>query len=273
MIKDAVVSLPTDKSRGPLIEFAVSVATAFNAHLTGAAFSFDPPVGALSFPVVPTVIDAWIAEIRAAADRAKADFDRKVGQTGLSSDSLVISGSEFDAADAFARLARSCDLSIIAQPRPDEDFVDRFVVDSALFRSGRPVLLMPYIHAGPFKADRILVCWDGSQNAARAVGDAAPFLKRARNVEVITIRHGETRTEIAGADIAQHLARHGLKVELKTIVTDTDVANTVLSHVADNGIDLIVMGGYGHSQFRELILGGATQGILDAMTVPTLMAH
>jgi nucleotide-binding universal stress UspA family protein len=125
------------------------------------------------------------------------------------------------------------------------------------------------------KLDRVLVCWDGSRSAARAIGDAMPFLARSKSIEVVTIaRNEEPRDELAGADIAHHLARHKLKVDLKRIVTkDQDVASTILSHAADSGADLIVMGGYGHSRLREFVLGGATRGILGSMTVPILMSH
>jgi nucleotide-binding universal stress UspA family protein len=98
---------------------------------------------------------------------------------------------------------------------------------------------------------------------------------RAKSVEVLIVAGGRTKSdEMPGADVGHHLARHGLKVEVKRIVaTDVDVANTILSHVADTSADFLVMGGYGHSRLREFVLGGATRGILRAMTVPVLMSH
>ena len=103
-----------------------------------------------------------------------------------------------------------------------------------------------------------MVCWDGSANAARAIADAMPLLARAKSIDVVIVASERPKSdEIPGADIGQHLARHGFKVEVKRIVaTDTDVANTVLSHAADSSADFIVMGGYGHSRLREFILGG-----------------
>jgi nucleotide-binding universal stress UspA family protein len=144
-----------------------------------------------------------------------------------------------------------------------------------LFNSGRPVLIVPYIQTQGLKLDRALLCWDGSRHAARAFADALPLLERSKNIDVITIATKENnKGEISGADIAHHLARHRLKVELKRVVApDTDVANTILSYAADASTDLIVMGGYGHTRFREFVLGGATRGILHSMTVPTLMSH
>jgi nucleotide-binding universal stress UspA family protein len=118
-----------------------------------------------------------------------------------------------------------------------------------------------------------MVCWDGSPSAARAVGDAMPFLKRARAVEVVIVGDRVKSGEIPGDDIARQLARHGLKVEVKEIV-DPDLAeNVILSHAADSSADFVVMGAYGHSRFREFVLGGVTRTMLARMTVPTLMSH
>ena len=136
-------------------------------------------------------------------------------------------------------------------------------------------MVLPYIHKSALKLDRLLICWDGSRPATRAIADAMPFLRRSQAIDVVIVASGREKTdEIPGVDIGEHLARHGLKVEVKRIVaTDIDVPNTILSHVADSGADFIVMGGFGHSRLREFVLGGATRGILAAMTVPTLMSH
>jgi nucleotide-binding universal stress UspA family protein len=149
------------------------------------------------------------------------------------------------------------------------------ISDSTLFESGRPVIIVPYIQKAPIKLDRIMVCWDGSRSAARAIADAMPFLERAKNVEVVIVtnQRGE-RDEIEGADIGQHLARHGLKVEVTRITHgDLDVADALLSHSMDASADFMVMGGYGHSRLREFVLGGVTRSILCTMTLPTLMSH
>jgi nucleotide-binding universal stress UspA family protein len=137
------------------------------------------------------------------------------------------------------------------------------------------MLVVPYIQRNGLRLDRMLLCWDGSRSAARAAADALPFLRRGTLVEVVTVASEPAKSdEMPGADIAQHLARHGLTVELKRIVTaETDVANTILSHAADSSADFLVMGGYGHSRLRELVLGGVTRSMLEAMTVPVLMSH
>jgi nucleotide-binding universal stress UspA family protein len=136
-------------------------------------------------------------------------------------------------------------------------------------------LIVPYIQKSPAKFDRIVCCWDGSAPAARAIADAMPFLHKAKKIDLLMVTTAKTRNlTIVGTNMAQHLARHGLNVEIQQIKgADTDVAGVVLSYAADNETDFLVMGGYGHSRWRELVLGGATRGILSSMTTPTLMSH
>jgi nucleotide-binding universal stress UspA family protein len=120
-----------------------------------------------------------------------------------------------------------------------------------------------------------MVAWDAGRNAARAIADALPFLAKAKAIDVVIVASERPKSdEVPGADIGQHLARHGLKVDVKRIVaTDTEIADTLLSHAADTGADFMVMGGYGHSRLREFVLGGATRGVLSSMTIPVLMSH
>ena len=137
------------------------------------------------------------------------------------------------------------------------------------------MLVVPYIEREPIKLDRVLVCWDGSRSATRATADALPFLARAQAVDVVVVEGEPGKPdEIAGADIAHHLARHGLKVNvIRLVAGDVTTGNVILSYAADVGAGMIVMGGYGHSRLREFVLGGATRDILSTMTVPTLMSH
>jgi nucleotide-binding universal stress UspA family protein len=134
--------------------------------------------------------------------------------------------------------------------------------------------VVPYIQQTSIKLDRIMICWDGSRSAARAAADAMPFLERAKSVEVAMVSERGKSEETPEADIAQHLARHGLAVEVKQIAAaHVHTADILLSHAADTSADLLVLGGYGHSRLREFVLGGVTRSILETMTVPTLMSH
>jgi nucleotide-binding universal stress UspA family protein len=275
MIKGIAVNLSVGKPRDVAGNFAISVATDFEAHLSGIAFAYEPVIGGILLPVLDaSILEAFRAENRAAADQTKRAFDEATNRAGLSSDSTVIAATAEEAARRFGEIGRDYDLSILAQSEPDNDVSQTLAIEHALFSSGRPVLVVPYIQSTGLRLERVMVCWDGSRNAARAVGDAMPFLRRAGNIEVVTMESRERRNELAGARIAENLARHGLRVELKPIIApDADVSDMILSHAADSSTDLIVMGGYGHSRVREFVLGGATRGILNAMTVPTLMSH
>jgi nucleotide-binding universal stress UspA family protein len=254
----------------------VAVAAAFNAHVAAIAFAHDPIVPATLMGGVPAdFIESQRAEAEAAASAAIARFEEAARRAGISAESRLLAASIAEASDQFGRIARRFDLAVVGQAEPEKACPEELLAESALFEGGRPVLLVPYIQEAEFKLGKVLVCWDGSRAAARATGDALPFLARAEDIEVLIVAGERGKTdEIPGADVGQHLARHGLKVDVKRIVaTESNVANTILSYVADSGADLIVMGGYGHSRLREFILGGVTRGILEAMTVPTLMSH
>ncbi len=275
MIKDVLVNLSVAAPRDVAGEYAISIAQTMDMHLTGVAFAYEPVIpGSVFDGFAPSVIETYRAETRRAAEAARQQFDEAVQRAGASSDSRIIATGMAVAADMFGRMARAYDLSIVAQPKPDIELAEGEIIQETLFNSGRPVLVVPYIHHSGFKIDRVMVCWDGSRTAARAIGDAMPLLQKAGKIDVVTVESRERRNELAGASIAQHLARHNLTVELKPIVApDTDVTNTLLSYAADSSTDLIVMGGYGHSRLREFVLGGATRSMLGTMTVPTLMAH
>jgi nucleotide-binding universal stress UspA family protein len=276
MIKDLVVNLTLGADGDPAAQYAVSIAEAFEAHIAGIAFAYDPVI-------TPTVMDglsaAWVdtqrTENHAAAQAAIDRFEAAAKREGLSAEHRIIEASLGGAARLFARIARRFDLAVIGQMDPERMMPDDLLIESALFESGRPVVVVPYIQKEALKLDRIMVCWDNSRNAARAIADALPFLKRGKIIEIVMVASGGGKTdELPGVDLGEHLARHDLNVEVKRLVaSDVDVANVILSHAADCGADFIVMGGYGHSRLREFVLGGVTRGILQSMTAPVLMAH
>ena len=276
MVKDIVVNLSLGENGGPAGDYAISVADALGAHIAGVAFVFDPivPVTGTGY-VPPEVIDTQLADNQAAAKAAIDRFTTMATRVGVSMETVSLSASAAGAGDHFARIARRFDLAIVGQAEPDRGGVEDLIAESVLFGSGGPMIIVPYIQKDPLKLNRVMACWDGSRQAARAIGDAMPFLQKAGKVEVVIVANEPGKQdEIEGADMGEHLARHGLNVEVIRISGgDIDVADALLSHVADNGIDFIVMGGYGHSRLRQFVLGGVTRSILKSMTAPTLMAH
>jgi nucleotide-binding universal stress UspA family protein len=217
-----------------------------------------------------------VEESRKAAEAAIKRFDEAAKRSQLSAEHRLVRTIGLDAPTLFAALARRFDLSIFLQSRP-EALANDDMIENSLFDSGRPVIVVPYINRDGLKLDRVVCCWDGGRAAARAINDALPLLAKADKVDLLIIENDKTKnetTEIRGVEMASHLARHNVKVEVEIIpAPDIDVADAILSHVADESGSLIVMGGYGHSKVREIILGGVTRAMLKSMTVPVFMSH
>jgi nucleotide-binding universal stress UspA family protein len=276
MIKDIVVNLSVTRGGGPAGEYAVSIAGALDAHVAGVAFVYDPIVPVSATGYIPAeVIERQQADNESDAKAAIDKFNQATKRAGLSAEPLTISASLAGAGEQFGRIARRFDLAIVGQAEPQTSSIDDIIAETTLFESGRPMIVVPYIQKAPLKLDKVMICWDGSRQAARAIGDAMPLLTKAGKVEIVIIAEEPGKQdEIEGIDMSQHLARHGLKVDLERIPKgDVDVADALLSHAADSGADFLVMGGYGHSRLREFVLGGVTRSIFRSMTVPTLMAH
>jgi nucleotide-binding universal stress UspA family protein len=275
MIKDIVVNLGLG-ALDPAGDYAVSLGELFEAHILGIAVSYEPVIpGTVMGGIPPEVIESQRSESDKKASIAVARFERSAKLAGISAETHTISTSIAGAADEIGRIGRRFDVMVVGQPERQKSLPDEVVDEGVLFESGRPVIFVPFIHKGGAKLDRIMVCWDGSRAASRAIADAMPLLKKAKQVEIVIISDKPGRiNEVPGADLGQHLARHGLNVEVKRITSpDIDVPSTILSYAADSSADMIVMGGYGHSRLREFILGGATRGLLESMTVPVLMSH
>jgi nucleotide-binding universal stress UspA family protein len=276
VIKDIIVNLSIGERAGTAGDYAVSVAAAFDAHLAGIAFLYDPIVPVSGAGYIPAeVIETQERDSATAAKAAVDRFTAASMRAGITAEPLTLRASFGGVGDQFGRIARHFDLSIVGQAEPQASPVEEIIAEAALFESGRPVIVVPYIQKAPLKLDRVMVCWDGSRAAARAIADAMPLLERTERVEVVIVANEPGKQdEIEGADMGAHLARHGLTVEVqRTVLGDIDVADVILSHAADAGSDFIVMGGYGHSRLREFVLGGVTRSIFRSMTVPVLMSH
>jgi nucleotide-binding universal stress UspA family protein len=275
MIKDLLVHLSTADKSGVASGAALALAEMFDAHVAGVAFAYEPVVGTSVMGSVPTdFIEAQLQESLEVANAAKARFDEAVRRESVSAESYVFTTSVAGAADQFGRMARRFDISIVKQAAEETVAAEELIAEAALFQSGRPVIVVPYIHSGALTLERVMVCWDGGRASARAIGDAMPLLAKAKAVEVVMVMGEEGKQDtVPGADMGQHLARRGINVEVKRIVAEGKVQETLLSHAADIGADFVVMGGYGHSRLREFILGGVTRGMLASMTVPCLMSH
>ena len=256
------------------IALAVRIASEQRAHLVGAAmtgisrFLFH---GA-NLDLARTLIEPQRAQLVAQCREALARFEAAAGEVdGLSFEQRLV---EDDAASGLALQARYADLAVLGQTDPGDpasratpDLPAYVMLDSAC-----PVLVAPYAGASPGIGNHALVGWDDSVQASRAVRGALPLLRCARKVSLVLFNPPPGPGQ-PGADIALYLARHGVNVEVMRQQTGQDVGNALLSLAAERGADLLVMGGYGHARFREVLLGGVTQTILASMTIPVLMSH
>jgi len=259
---------------------AAGLAERFAAHLVGLY-----PLPVANAPRYlgyydPSLLDPLFRELREQAqqgcDKEREAFEHAASLRGLSAEWRVVDAwAESDP----ALHARYADLTILGQLNPDGGDTElmRPRPEHATLASGRPILVVPYAGRYETVGRRVLIGWSATREAARAVNDAMPLLAGAEIVTVLTIdaREGpDAHGELPGADISLHLARHGVKAEIeRTVSAGIPAGDVLLSRAADLGADLLVIGAYGHSRVRELLLGGVTRSILQSMTLPVLMSH
>ncbi|SHH01403.1 universal stress protein [Massilia sp. CF038] len=257
------------------VQVAATLARAHGAHLIGAAMTgishyvYANDNVDFSQMVVAMHVEAMQAKNRAAL----AQFDAVARAVGVDSfESRLLND---DPESALVLQARYADLVVVSQTdvKDASARVTPGLPAYTMLASGRPVLVVPY--AGTFAqvGSKVLLAWDGGMEATRALTAALPLLVRAAEVCVAVFNADETHGAQPGADIALYLARHGITVTVTAQRTGIDVGEALLSLAADQQSDLIVMGGYGHTRLRELLLGGVTETVLGAMTAPVLMAH
>ncbi len=231
-----------------------------------------------AMPFVPAnpeeIVDRIRAEATEAAAPLEAAFRDCLRRNGIEGEWRLLEGSPHA---TVALHARYVDLTVVGQPDRDDHQVADAVTVTTVMTSGRPVLAIPFAGEFPTIGERVLVAWNASREAARAVNDALPLLIGAKHVTILAINpqrgvagHGD----VPAADIALHLARHGLKAEAAhTVARDISDGEALLSYAADIGADLIVAGAYGHSRARELVFGGVTRTLIAEMTAPVLLSH
>lgn len=268
------------------VKFALALAEKHDAHLTG-LFVASPPYITVAEPYMAAGAIAASSEIyygvkdmiERNAKAARAIFEQEAAHYQHRKEHLEWREQGGLTAEVVCMNARYHDLVVVGQHDASAP-VDGLRPDfpqAVVLGCGRPVIVFPY--AGDFTVvgKHVMVAWNASREATRALTDALPLLQGAEKVTVLTVNpevsdaaHGE----VPGADIAQYLARHGVNVEVaQASAFSRDMGEVLLSTLADHDIDLLVMGLYGHSRLRELVMGGASRTMLAAMTVPVLMSH
>lgn len=260
------------------LNLAISLAQAFDAHLTGFSVAAPPTLMAgLEGGAVEDFYTSASSYLKQCADQARATFEQLVERAGFESyEWRQYIGNPVEVTNLNARYH---DLVIVGQAKPGflEQGLSADFHEAVALGCGRPVLAVPIAGSFDNVGRNVLVAWNARQEAARAVTDALPLLQRAERVTVLVVNpenEPENQGEGPGYDIALYLARHGVAVEvLNKAAADEKVGHVLLSTAAELATDLIVMGVYGHSRWRELVLGGVSHTLLSSMTVPLLVSH
>ncbi len=272
------VNIDGDRTCAGRAAFAAGIAERFGAELVGVYARLpNPAESAGMWPVLPgsealgRLYEMHRAEVAAQIRSLQPQFEQAAGTVPTDWQEIAA-----ERPAAMVRAAQTAGLLVVGQPEDSDplNLLNRENVSDIVMRSGRPVLFHPWIGAKP-AFERILVAWDGSREAVRALNDAAPFLNGA-DVLILTVAPDEAHAATAGdAERLAGLARRmGATASCyRHIDRDIRVADVVMSRAADHGAGLVVMGGYSHSRFRELVLGGTTRDIFDQMPVPVLMSH
>jgi nucleotide-binding universal stress UspA family protein len=284
-LRDLVVLLDGSIRDEAKLAVAVELVRRHDAHLTGLCplellLPADMSFALGGYPdlwALPEFANKIEGEARTKAALIEGPFREMLRREGLKGDWLLETGPLIE---AVTRRTRAADLVVVGQADPDHPLppVARTLVEDILMTAGRPLLLVPY--AGRFKSvgTNALIGWTPTRESARAVHDALPLLNPSGKVTVVTVElpgsASDTRA-MPAADIAGHLVRHGLAVTAaRTFVSDgLSAADALLDYASDIDADLLVVGGYGHSRTREMIMGGVTRDLLQHMTLPVLMSH
>ena len=273
-IKSILVHIEASERGRLCLETALELAVQHDAHLTGLAVKapfYIPSFAAAQVP--PDIYTAMSEEQDQRIAKAKDMFEESV-RAHSRQDRCQWVQADGDIASAITDLSRFSDLVILGQEDEDKDAETyQSVPDNVILSSARPVLVIPYIGTPANMGSSVLIAWDGSREAARAVFDARPLLEKAGSITVLSANPGKGE-DAPGADLARYLAEHGITATIqKTISDGVSVGDLLLNEISEGGYDLAVMGGYGHLRLREMILGGVTRHMLGHMTIPVLFAH
>ncbi|MDR6427430.1 nucleotide-binding universal stress UspA family protein [Variovorax beijingensis] len=258
---------------------AAQWAKAHESHLVGLVPT-GPYGGAVPADAVATGVTDYIADaasrLRLRAEAISRKFRQGIHASGhLSYELRLVDGA---AVDAVVRHGRASDLLVLGQDDESDagHAAVRSLAQQVLMEAGRPLLVVPCASDFGAPAKNAVVTWDGSRESTIAIHAALPALRRASRVTLVSYRHPDEEDDeqrLLMPEMIQFLLRHGIQARAEREVTEIDIADALLSRISDLGADLLVMGGYGHSRFRERVLGGVTRQILAQMTVPVLMAH
>jgi nucleotide-binding universal stress UspA family protein len=276
--RDVLLTLTSYPEPTPVfvVEDAVSVAAVLGAHIAGLSCEVNVqlPGHFISGSMVglPGIIAGEAAKSRRNAQDLIAVFDAAAERSGVSHESILQKCKSFEVPDLLVEYARLRDLTIMPVP----ESYDQWYAEAVIFGSGRPTLILPQRpRSRPFELGTVAVAWDFSRAAARAIADAMPILEKAREVRIVTVTNEKVLDrKHSSEELAKNLSRHGTDVVLdKVDAAGRTIGDVLEAHAASCKADILVMGAYGHSKFREFFLGGATKSLLSQPPIPILFSH
>ncbi|TCU14964.1 nucleotide-binding universal stress UspA family protein [Rhizobium azibense] len=277
--KTILAILDTADNSRAVSDFAFALAAENDAHVIGLHaenISAVPLVAPMEIPD-PVAVQALQDMAHSETVEVERIFRLKAEASGASFEWRSFATSAGYGSSPLIESARSVDLLIASQADPSKPSDSQVDIDSFLFESGRPVLMIPYILRQPKAIKRVMIAWNGSKEAARATFDAMPILKAADEVEVFSVDPVDSAMQtagLAGAEIAATLSRHGVKATLAVAEgPHKSASNVIENRLSDNSIDLLVMGAYTHSRLWQMIFGGTTKSLLQSMTALTLLSR
>jgi nucleotide-binding universal stress UspA family protein len=279
--KDVLVALTTYPEPTPVsaVDDAVDVAAALGAKIS--AIACEVKIRAPGSPLgnylldIPAMVATEVKKSATNAQQLLTAFQAAAEKRGAFQERISEQCLTSEVPDVFIEYARLRDLTIV--PVPEGDYIDQWYAESIIFGSGRPTVVLPYTRkrTGSFALETVIVAWDFSRPATRAVADAMPILEKAKRVCVLTVTNEKSiDTRRSGAELAKHLARHSVEVVLDEVdAKGRSIGDVFEAHLTYRNANLLVMGAYGHSRIREFILGGATKSMLTRPRLPIFLSH
>ncbi len=279
-IKTILAYLPSEELAEPVLKGAIALAQRHQAHVIGLHLeaSYYPAYGEVAIAVPPDVIEQMRQPLRERAEKLEETFNSRMKEAGISAEWRSGSSEYSSLPKRIVQEAVSADLVLCPQVKPESvDVTTLDLPERLILESGRPVFVMPPDKSAPIPAKRVLIAWNNSPQAARAVFDSLALMKDADAITILTLAgNADARREAEehAGKLAANLGRHGLKAKVEAVDTGSrSASDTIMARLEDDGADMLVMGCYGHSRFRELVFGGVTRDMLAGVKVPTLMSH
>jgi nucleotide-binding universal stress UspA family protein len=273
MIKDVMVHLdgtPADELR---LADANAIAESFEGYITGLFLNILPFPELIEAGYAGSQSSGVLERARDAGDKAQAALTDRLQKLSRPANLRRLDIFWDDVVRVAGREARTADVFVALRPAKRTQETET-IIEGVLFGSGRHLILSPDSKRSEANFGNVLVAWNDSRESARALGEALPYLRKAKAVTLLMVDRELDRDQPMGSNAMEHLSHHGISAVLhQTKSTNGDVGGAILNEARDRNADLIVMGGYGHSRLREWLLGGVTYKLLYESPVPLLLAH